>query len=180
MAEDSLTPGQRASPVQMVVGDLLAQPDVDALVNPWNRNFVPRHLLIAGGVSGQLKKVTGPGPWKELARHGLLPVGGVVITEGGRLPQRLIHVAGLTATWRATPAGVRRSASNAVRAAHAAGISSLAMPLIGAGHGRLSAAQSLTAILEGVADAEELARRVRVRVVVRPADAAVVGEFSGR
>lgn len=157
-----------------MVGDLLEQTDVEALVNPWNRNFVPRRLLLVGGVSGQLKKVTGPQPWKELARHGLLPVGGVVITGGGRWPQRLIHVAGLTATWRATPDGVRRSAANVVRAAHAAGVVSVAMPLIGAGHGRLGPTSALKAVLAGLDDVAELTRQLQIRVVVHPTDAGIL------
>lgn len=45
---------------------------VDAIVNPWNRNFVPRWLLMPGGVSAALKRKTGPEPWQELARHGML------------------------------------------------------------------------------------------------------------
>lgn len=69
-------PPSGSSAPAVVVGDLLEQTGVEALVNPWNRNFVPRHLLLVGGVSGQLKKVTGPEPWRELARHGPLPVGG--------------------------------------------------------------------------------------------------------
>lgn len=158
----------------VVVGDLLEQTDVEALVNPWNRNFVPRNLLLVGGVSGQLKKVTGPQPWKELAGQGLLPVGGVVITGGGRWPQRLIHVAGLTATWRATPDGVRLSAANVVRAAHAAGIGSVAMPLIGAGHGRLGPVSALEAVLAGLDDVAELTRRLQVRIVVHPTDAGIL------
>ena len=158
----------------VVVGDLLEQTDVEALVNPWNRNFVPRHLLLAGGVSGQLKKVTGPQPWKELAKHGLLPVGGVVITGGGRWPQRLIHVAGLTATWRATPDGVRLSAANVVRAAHAAGIASMAMPLIGAGHGRLGPTSALEAVLAGLEDVAELTRQLQIRIVVHPTDTGIL------
>lgn len=60
--------------VRAVTGNLLDQP-VEALVNPWNRNFVPRGLLLTGGISGQLKAVTGAGPWRDLARMGVLRVG---------------------------------------------------------------------------------------------------------
>lgn len=56
------------------VGDLLAQP-VQALVNPWSRYLIPRFLLWPQGVSGALKKQTGPGPWRELARHGRMSLG---------------------------------------------------------------------------------------------------------
>lgn len=98
----------------------------------------------------------------------------VVITGGGRWPQRLIHVAGLTATWRATPDGVRLSAANVVRAAHAAGIASVAIPLIGAGHGQLGPASALHAVHAGLDDVAELTRQLQIRIVVHPNEAGVL------
>jgi O-acetyl-ADP-ribose deacetylase (regulator of RNase III) len=122
----------------VVEGDLLAQP-ADALVNPWNRNFVPRWLLLAGGVSRQMKRRTGPQPWKDLARAGVLPLGGVHITDGGTMPCDLIHVAGLNVYWRATPDSVLNGTTNVIRAAWEAGYRHIASPLIGAGHGGMAA-----------------------------------------
>jgi hypothetical protein len=58
--------------VQECRGDLLGQLDIEALVNPRNRNFVPRWLLQPGGISKQLEAQTGPEPWTELAAHGTL------------------------------------------------------------------------------------------------------------
>lgn len=55
----------------------------------------------ASGVSGALKRRTGLELWRELAQHGLLDVGQAFATAAGQLPQRLIHVAGLHAYWRA-------------------------------------------------------------------------------
>lgn len=132
-------------------GDLLTTP-AEAIVNPWNRNFVPRWLLIPDGVSGKLKRLTGPEPWRELARMGTLPLGAAVVTGPGRMqgPRHLIHVAGLTAWWRATPASVAASARNAVLAASELGVTTLAMPLIGSGSGGLSEHESRQAIHEGL------------------------------
>lgn len=127
--------------VKHIQGDLLAQ-DVDALVNPWNRNFVPRWLLIPQGVSGQLKRRTGPQPWKDLAKAGTLAIGEAVVTDGGRDHRSLIHVAGINAWWRATATSVRASTSNAVNAAIGHGFRSIAMSLIGSGHGSMSPATS--------------------------------------
>ncbi len=45
-------------------GDLLDQP-VEALVNPWNRNFVPRGLLLTTEISASSRRAFGP----------ILPVG---------------------------------------------------------------------------------------------------------
>lgn len=116
----------------------------DAIVNPWNRNFVPRWMMVPGGVSGALKRKTGPEPWAELARHGVLRLGQAVTTTAGRLPnaQAIIHVAGLTVIWKATRESVRLSTVNAVSEARAQGFRSLAIPLIGAGHGGLPAQTS--------------------------------------
>lgn len=141
--------------VHDVEGDLLEQ-NVQALVNPWNRNFVPRLLLVPCGVSGQLKKRTGPGPWRELARRGTLSLGQAVVTGPGSMkgPELLIHVAGLTAWWRATTAGVESCAFNAVDAAVSHGVATMAMPLIGAGTGGLGESQARAAIEAGLRRAE--------------------------
>lgn len=104
--------------VRAVTGNLLDQP-VEALVNPWNRNFVPRGLLLTGGISGQLKAVTGPGPWRDLARMGVLSVGDAVMTSAGDMagPKYLIHVVGLNTFWRATAASVEACARSAAERA---------------------------------------------------------------
>ncbi|WP_065569692.1 macro domain-containing protein [Microbacterium oleivorans] len=142
---------QSALTVSEVDRDITSIP-VDAIVNPWNRNVVPRWLLVPGGVSGALKRKTGPGPWKELARHGILELGQAVTTSAGDLPtaKALIHVAGLTLRWTATTESVRLSTVNAVAEARAHGFASLAIPLIGAGHGGMSSEASRTTILNAL------------------------------
>lgn len=137
--------------VTEVEGDLLTTP-AEALVNAWNRNFIPRLLLWPQGVSGALKKQTGPEPWRELARMGTLEHGAAVVTSAGKMtgPTFLIHVAGLNTRWKATTAGVTSCARNAVEAAAALPVSSIAMPLIGAGTGGLSDEESRHAIRAGL------------------------------
>lgn len=76
-----------APAIAAVTGDLLDQ-KVDAIVNPWNRNFIPWWLLLPQGVSGAIKRAAGTGPFRELRRHGLLRVGEAVVTTAGRLPFR--------------------------------------------------------------------------------------------
>lgn len=134
---------------EVVTGDLFQQDDVQAWVNPWNRNFVPRPLLIPHGVSGALKKLTGPKPWRELAAKGLLKTGEAVVTDGGELPKRLIHVAGLTWYWSATEESIALAIQNAVIAAKTHGIESFATPLIGAGVGGISP-ERVISIMEDV------------------------------
>jgi O-acetyl-ADP-ribose deacetylase len=129
-----------------VVGDLLDQ-DVDAIVNPWNRNFIPWWLLLPQGVSGAIKRRAGTAPFREVATQGLLPLGGAVVTCAGRLPHKaIIHVAGINALWTATETSIRRSVQNAVAAARERGFRSLALPAIGAGSGRFDEEKSVELI----------------------------------
>jgi len=121
--------------IRMVEGDLLAQ-KVDAIVNPWNRNIIPWWLLLPQGVSGAIKRRAGIAPFREMGRHGPIPLGGAVMTGAGRLPHRaIIHVAGINMLWRASEFSVRESVQSALSLAGNAGMGSVAFPLIGAGSG---------------------------------------------
>ena len=124
--------------VDVVDGDLLEQP-VDAIVNAWNRNFIPWWLLLPQGVSGAIKRRGGYAPFRELRRFGILKPGDAVVTTAGRLPFRaIIHVAGLTAFWTSSEKIVRDCVRNALSVAADRGFASVATPLIGAGTGGLS------------------------------------------
>src|SRR5438874_200467 len=119
----------------IVEGDLLDK-DVDVIVNAWNRNIIPWWLLLPQGVSGAIKKRGGIGPFKEVAKHGPIPLGGAVLTSPGRLPfKAIIHVAGINMLWRASERSIRDSVRNALLLAHEHGFRSIALPLIGAGSG---------------------------------------------
>jgi O-acetyl-ADP-ribose deacetylase len=121
--------------LQLVHGDLLDQ-NVDVIVNAWNRNIIPWWLLLPQGVSGAIKRRAGVGPFKELAKHGSVPLGGAVLTSAGRLPFKgIIHVAGINMFWRASEWSIRQSGRNAMTLVHEKGFTSIACPLIGAGSG---------------------------------------------
>ena len=121
--------------VTRVTGDLLDQP-VAAIVNPWNRNVIPWWLLISQGVSGAIKRRAGTGPFKEVARHVPIPLGGAVVTGAGRLPlEAIVHVAGINLLWRSSEKSVRDAVRNALAACAGRGLASVAVPLIGAGSG---------------------------------------------
>jgi len=135
-------------PIRIVQGDLLNQ-DVDAIVNPWNRNFIPWWLLLPQGVSGQIKKSAGKVPFRELAKTGLMKTGQAVETSAGNLPFKwIVHVAALEWYWIATERSTRQSAINAVELAKRLSIQSLAFPLIGAGTGGIKQNRSLELISE--------------------------------
>jgi O-acetyl-ADP-ribose deacetylase (regulator of RNase III) len=61
--------------ISIIQGDLLDQ-NVDVIVNAWNRNIIPWWLLLPQGVSGAIKRRGGTSPFKELAKHGSIPLGG--------------------------------------------------------------------------------------------------------
>lgn len=121
--------------VEFVEGDLLEQ-DVDVIVNPWNRNFIPWWLLLPQGVSGAIKRRGGLQPFRELRKYGVIPLGGAVLTSAGTLPfQGIIHVAGISFWWRSSERSIRNSVRNALVLASGQGFRSIAFPLIGAGTG---------------------------------------------
>jgi O-acetyl-ADP-ribose deacetylase (regulator of RNase III) len=121
--------------IEVVDGNLLDQ-RVDAIVNAWNRNVFPWWLLIPQGVSGEIKRRGGTQPFRELRRHGVLPLGAAVVTSAGNLPFRaIIHVAGIGLLWRASRHSIGRSVENAVAAAARHRFESIAFPLVGAGTG---------------------------------------------
>jgi O-acetyl-ADP-ribose deacetylase (regulator of RNase III) len=163
-------------PLQLVHDDL-ANRAVDALVNAWNRNFIPHWLLIPQGVARSLRRRAGSAPFQELARHGLLPLGGVVATCAGALPARwIIHAAALHAWWRASPRSVALATRHALILARELGATSVAMPLLGAGTGGLAPRQSFDLIDEAWRGLDE--HTLRLEVVVR--DEAVYRELDRR
>lgn len=121
--------------VSVVEGDLLDQ-DVDTIVNAWNRNIIPWWLLLPQGVSGAIKKRGGKQPFRELAKHGPIPLGQAVQTSAGNLPfKSIIHVAGINMLWRSSERSIRDSVRNSIRIARDQEYKSIALPLIGAGSG---------------------------------------------
>lgn len=151
-----------ASNLEVVKGDLLDQ-DVDVIVNAWNRNIIPWWLLLPQGVSGAIKRRGGYAPFRQLAKHGPIPLGGAVFTGAGKLPFKgIIHVAGISMLWRSSEKSIRDSCRNALALADECGFDSIALPLIGAGTGGGSA----DAVLDMMKD--ELAKvsfRGRIAIV---------------
>lgn len=131
----------------LVQGDLLDQ-QVDAIVNAWNRNIIPWWLLLPQGVSGAIKKRGGCGPFREVARHGPIPLGGAVLTGAGKLPFKgIIHVAGINMLWLASERSIRDSVHNAMQIVEKEGFASVAFPVIGAGSGSFKHQKALDLML---------------------------------
>ncbi len=127
--------------IQVVQGDIVAQCDVDVIVNAWNRNILPFWLLIPQGVSRAIRNAAGTAPFRELARYGAIPLGQAVLTGPGKLPIKgIIHVAGINLLWMASENSVRHSTRNALAIAYQQGFRSIAMPIIGSGTGGVAKA----------------------------------------
>jgi len=147
--------------LKLVVGDLLDQ-DVDVIVNAWNRNLVPWWLLLPQGVSGAIKRRAGYAPFRELSKHGILPLGAAVQTTAGRLPfKAIIHVAGINLLWRATENTIHLSVHNALELAKQHGYGSIVFPLIGAGTGGKPSGR-VEEIMSAAIRASEFAGEVRL------------------
>jgi O-acetyl-ADP-ribose deacetylase (regulator of RNase III) len=139
----------------------LLDQDVEVIVNAWNRNIIPWWLLMPQGVSGAIKRRAGYGPFRELARHGPIPLGGAVQTGAGRLPFRaIIHVAGISMFWRSSERAIRGCVRGALDIAREKGYRSIAFQLIGAGTGGYSPERVLE-IMQGEAGKSEFDGEVR-------------------
>jgi O-acetyl-ADP-ribose deacetylase (regulator of RNase III) len=149
--------------IRVIEGDLLDQ-DVDVIVNSWNRNIIPWWLLLPQGVSGAIKKHGGIRPFKELRRHGPIPLGGAVLTSACKLPFKgIIHVAGINMLWRASERSIRDSVRNAMAVAEKNEFQSIAFPLIGAGSGAFDQERAKEIMLD---ELQNLDLPLKVTVVV--------------
>ncbi len=153
--------------IQVVQGDLLDQ-DVDAIVNPWNRNIIPWWLLLPQGVSGAIKRRGGLEPFIQVGKYGPIPLGEAVLTASGNLPFRgIIHVAGINGSWQASEYSIRQSVRNAMMLAEQQEFKSLAFPVIGAGSGNFSPSKALSVMMNEFALLESSIPTILVRYTKR-------------
>ncbi|MHC4222732.1 MAG: macro domain-containing protein [Planctomycetota bacterium] len=149
--------------VETVHGDLLDQ-DVEVVVNAWNRNIFPWWLLLPSGVSRAIKRRAGLQPFRELARHGPIPLGEAIMTSSGELPFKgIIHVAGIDLLWRASERSIRNSVRSAMRLYREHSFQSIAFPIIGGGSWGIRCDKALAAILAELAEIDAEGNAVVVR-----------------
>ena len=122
----------------IIDGNILDQ-TTEVIVNPWNRNLIPWWLLLPQGVSGAIKKHAGTEPFRQLRKHGILPLGAAIMTCAGRLSFKgIIHVAGIGHDWLPNEYSIRHSTINALAVAKNHNIKSISFPLIGTGTGGMA------------------------------------------
>jgi len=146
--------------VEIVAGDIVRQPDMDAIVNAANARLMP-----GGGVAGAIHRAAGPGLAEECRPLAPISPGQAVITSGHRLPNPyVIHCLGpvygvdhpedelLAACYR-----------NALELADRRGLASVAFPAISTGAFGYPLQQAADVSLGAVLDA--LVRLASVRTV---------------
>lgn len=116
--------------VTAVVGDIVRQPDCEAIVNAANPQ-----LLAGGGVCGAIHRAAGPELEACAVKLGPIAVGAAVITPGFRLPNRwVIHAVGPRYDLDPDPpALLARAVENCLRLADAHGVARIALPAISTG-----------------------------------------------
>jgi O-acetyl-ADP-ribose deacetylase (regulator of RNase III) len=116
--------------IKFVVGNIVRQPDVDAIVNSANAN-----LRFGSGVAGAIHSAAGPELEAYCRQFAPLALGAAVITPGFGLPTRfVIHVRAASYINDDAPEKcLDRAVRSVLAAAQDAGIQTLAMPAIGTG-----------------------------------------------
>ena len=146
-----------------VRGDIAIR-DVDVVINAWNRNVLPRWLLVPQGVSRALTKAGAGCSLRELSKRGPLPLGASVETgAGGLLATWIVHADAIDLTWRATDRSGRSATRSALQLAHWLGAETVALPMLGAGSGGLSE-EMVYEVVRGVSE-EFLGRFARIELV---------------
>lgn len=131
--------------IGVVRADMAAM-SVQGLVRAVSADMAPADM-----VARDLVAAAGPELADRMARLGVLPVGGAVLTPAGRLPaEYMIHIAVMSADEPQSSLSIQRALRNGLRRAADWGIESLAVPALGLGAGSLdseSAARTLVDIL---------------------------------
>lgn len=105
--------------------------EVDAIVNAANLS-----LWMATGVGGAIKRAGGDAIEFAAVRQGPVPLGGAIVTDGGRLPVRaVIHAVSLDRDRRTSAAVIEAAVRSSMARARELGVASIAFPALGTGVG---------------------------------------------
>jgi O-acetyl-ADP-ribose deacetylase len=105
--------------------------EVDAIVNAASVS-----LWMATGVGGAIKRAGGDDIEFEAVRQGPAPLGGAVVTHGGKLNVKsIIHAVSLDRDRRTSGAVIEAAVRSAMARARELGIASIAFPALGTGVG---------------------------------------------
>jgi O-acetyl-ADP-ribose deacetylase (regulator of RNase III) len=150
--------------VECVQGNIVAQADVEAVVNAANAELLP-----GGGVAGAIHHAAGPELERETRPLAPIRPGEAVLTGGARLPNRhVIHCLGpVYGVDRPSAELLADCYRNALRLAEQHGIASVAFPAISTGAFGYPVDEAAPIALATVRDtARELQRVALVRFVL--------------
>ena len=130
MNQSDLTLRSETVKIEIVVGNIVKQPDMEAVVNSANAN-----LRLGSGVAGAIHMAAGPELEKYCKPHAPLAYGSFLVTPGFELPNFwVIHVRAASYEMNdAAPKLLEQAIEAAFRGAHQNDIRSLAIPAIGTG-----------------------------------------------
>lgn len=129
--------------IHVVIGALPEQAR-EGIVRPIRSDLAP-----LTSSARDVASAAGPAVQKRLDQLGPLPVGGAFITPGGDLPASfIIHIVTSSEEEPETPLSVQRALRNGLRRAADWGLTSLAMPMLGAGVGQMDAEDAARAQVE--------------------------------
>lgn len=145
--------------VELTIGDIADQPDLDAVVNAANAELMP-----GGGVAGALHAAAGPGLAQECAPLAPISPGECVITGGHDLPNgRVLHCLG-PVYGHDEPADELLASCyrEALKLAEDDGIGSVGFPALSAGAFGYPIGEAAEVALRTVAEAAPTLERVRL------------------
>lgn len=150
--------------IEVVVGNIVKQPDVEAVVNSANAN-----LRLGSGVAGAIHTTAGPELEAYCKPFAPLGCGAFLVTPGFNLPNLwVIHVrAASYMNHDDAPAILAQALQAAIQAAHQNDIRTMALPAIGTGvfaFPPILAAQIMAKVLSCAEDAAPHLQRLRLCV----------------
>lgn len=150
--------------IETVRGDIVAQPDLDAVVNAANARLAP-----GGGVAGAIHRAAGPELYEACRPLAPIEVGQAVSTPGFKLPNKyVIHALGPVYAFEEEPAEkLARTYRSVFEEAERLAIESVGMPAISTGIFGYPKEEAAAVLAEALVDILPGCRSVkRVRLVL--------------
>lgn len=150
--------------IELVKGNIVLQPDVNAIVNAANAQLMP-----GGGVAGAIHAAAGPGLAKECRPLAPIYPGKAVITGGHNLPNRyVVHVLGpVYGLDRPSDALLADCYKNALLLADKNEVDSIAFPAISTGAFVFPAEPAAEIAIKTIVETIPLLKNVRlIRMVL--------------
>jgi O-acetyl-ADP-ribose deacetylase (regulator of RNase III) len=134
--------------ISVKCGDITGE-EVDAICNPANSL-----MIMGGGVAGAIKRVGGEEIEREARKHAPVSIGDAIATTAGKLKIKwVIHAPTMEQpATRTTSERVYNATLAALKRAESIGASSIALPGMGTGVGRVSHADAARAMIKAITD----------------------------